>query len=179
MFDPRRIILAGQSDGGDTVAALMYDSAYAGVLASLAAKPIAVALLSAAELGRAADHYGPGRGSAPVLVVQSLADACNDPADSSLLYNTLKAPKWFLLLDSASHLGPYAGIGASAVVVERTTTAFFDLVSGESPMTAANLARYGYWKAVSSMSSTARVPLYPAPPYSPGACAPPAGVPTS
>ena len=38
MMNPDRLILAGQSDGGDTIAALMYDRAYEATRASLAAK---------------------------------------------------------------------------------------------------------------------------------------------
>ena len=49
LVDPARLVLAGQSDGADTVAALLYDRAYAGTLASMPVRPKAVALLSGAE----------------------------------------------------------------------------------------------------------------------------------
>ena len=70
-----------------------------------------------------------------MLVVQSLTDSCNDPADSSKLYNMLVSPKWFLALDDATHLGPYVGDGPAADVVERTTAGFFDLVVGRGNVT--------------------------------------------
>ena len=115
LVDPSRLILAGQSDGADTVAALLYDHAYAATLASMGAQPRAVALLSGAEWTREEDVYSaPPGGGPPVLVVQSLTDACNDPADSSELYNMLTGTKWFLALDDATHLGPYVGLSDGA-----------------------------------------------------------------
>ncbi len=179
LVDPTRLILAGQSDGADTVAALVYDREYASSRASMPARPVAVALLSGAEWNRAEDLYSaPGGGGPAALVVQSLTDSCNDPADSSQLYNMLTRPKWFLALQSATHLGPYVGDGPAADVVERVTVGFFDLEAGQGKVTPAVLGEEGHWRGVSTISSARSVPLYPAPPYSPGGCAAPAGAPT-
>jgi dienelactone hydrolase len=178
LVDPDRLVLAGQSDGADTVAALLYDHEYARARASMAVQPVAVALLSGAEWARSEDVYGFPRGSAPAaLVVQSLTDSCNDPADSSQLYNMLTGPKWFLALEDATHLGPYVGDGAGALVVERVTTDFFDLETGRAKATPAILGQEGDRPGVSTISSTASVPLYPAPAWVPGACSPPPGAP--
>jgi predicted esterase len=179
LLDPDRLILAGQSDGADTVAALMYDHEYAATLASLAVQPVAVALFSGAEFTRGVDAYSaPISGGPPVLVVQSLTDACNDPADSSLLYNMLAGPKWFLAIDNATHLGPYVGLGAAAATVEQVTVGFFDIESDRGAMTPPVLAREGDQSGVSTISSEKSVPLFSAPPYWAGACAAPAGTPT-
>jgi hypothetical protein len=179
LVDPGRLVLAGQSDGADTIAALVYDHEYASTRASMAVQPAAVALLSGAEWTRAADSYSAPRGGGPpVLVVQSLTDSCNDPADSSLLYNMLTGRKWFLALEDATHLGPYIGDGAAAAVVERVTTGFFDLETGRGEPTAATLAGQGDRPGVSTITSAASVPLYPAPAWVPGACSPPSGAPT-
>ena len=108
---------------------------YAGARSSLAARPVAVALLSGAEWNRTGDAYSAGHRGPAALVVQSLTDSCNDPADSSRLYNMLVSPKWFLALEDATHLGPYIGDGPAADVVERTTVGFFDLVVGRGNLT--------------------------------------------
>lgn len=179
MLDPARIILAGQSDGGDTVAALMYDTAYSSLRAHLAARPAAVAILSGAEFQRAADGYPAGQAGPPVLVAQSLADACNEPGRSSAIYNSLRGPKWFLAFKSASHLGPYVGIGASAVVVKRTTVGFFDLALGLPGASARTVARDGLWQGVSTITNAAQVPDYPDAPWSADPCALPVGVPSN
>jgi hypothetical protein len=176
LVNSSRLILAGQSDGADTIAGLMYDKVYASTLASMAVQPKAVVLLSGSEWLRSEDVYSPpGGGGAPALVVQSLTDACNDPADSSLVYNMLTGPKWFLALEDATHLGPYMGYGVAADVVENVTVSFFDLAVGRGDVTAETLAQHGDQAGVSTISSAASVPLYPVPPYTPDACAPPGG----
>jgi hypothetical protein len=142
-------------------------------------QPAAVALLSGAEWTRAGDSYSSPRGGGPpVLVVQSLTDSCNVPADSSVLYNMLTGPKWFLALDDATHLGPYVGDGPQAAVVERVTADFFGLEVGRPKLSAATLGRSGDQPGVSTITSAASVPLYPAPAWVPGACSPPPGAPT-
>jgi hypothetical protein len=179
LVDSSDIILAGQSDGADTVAALLYDHEYSKTLAAMGARPRAVALLSGAEWTRDEDFYSaPIVGGAPALVVQSLTDGCNDPADSSQLYNMLTASKWFLALSDATHLGPYVGDGDAAKVVERVTVAFFDLELQRAKVTPASLERDGDVPGVSQITSASSVPLYPAPPWVPDACAAPPGAPT-
>ncbi len=179
MMNTDRLVLAGQSDGGDTVAALMYDRAYASTRALLPLRPVAVALLSGAEWTRSEDVYSaPSTPGPPVLVVQSLTDACNYPVDSSRLYNMVSAPKWFLALDNATHLGPYVGLGAAAPTVEKVTVDFFDLATGQAKTTPAMLERDGDKSGISTITSAASVPLYPTPAWEPDACAPPTGVPT-
>jgi dienelactone hydrolase len=179
MMNPARLILAGQSDGGDTIAALMYDHAYAATRASMPVKPLAVALLSAGKFLRAEDVYSaPAGAGALALVVQSLTDACNDPSNSSQLYNMLKGPKWFIALTNATHLGPYVGLGVAASVVEQATVAFFDLATGRPRASPSLLHEKGDRTGVSTISSAASVPLYPAPAPVADACSLPPGAPT-
>lgn len=176
LVDSGEVILAGQSDGADTVAALVYDHAYSSSFASMGTRPSAVALLSGAEWTRDGDVYSarPG-GGPPALVVQSLTDACNYPSDSSQLYNMMRGKKWFLALDDATHLGPYVGIGAAAVTVKKVTLAFFDLALGRSGATPESLFRDGNHAGTSSITEAPKVPLYPDPPMTPDPCAPPSG----
>lgn len=170
------LILAGQSDGADTIAGLLYDKVYTSTLALMAVQPKAVVLLSGSEWLRKVDVYSaPAAGGPPVLVVQSLTDSCNDPANSSLLYNMVTGSKWFLALEDATHLGPYTGYGVAADVVESVTVSFFDLAVGRGDVTAARLEQEGNQPGESTISTAASVPLYPVPPYMPDACAPPGG----
>ena len=130
-------------------------------------------------MDRAEDAYSVRSGGGPpVMVVQSLTDSCNDPADSSALYNMVTGPKWFLALEDATHLGPYVGDGAAAEVVARVTVEFFDLEVGRGKVTAAALEREGDQTGVSTITSAPSVPLYPTPAWVPGACSPPPGADT-
>jgi hypothetical protein len=119
------VALAGQSDGGDTVAALAYEThyAYPGL------HYVAVAALSAALLGpvstTSTNHEVAG---APLLVVQSATDRCNPPQESTGLYRAIpESDKWFLTLESGDHLPPYTGAAdlADFDLVSLLTTAFF------------------------------------------------------
>jgi hypothetical protein len=180
LVDSAKLILGGQSDGADTVAALMYDHEYAATLASMAVKPIAVALLSGAEWTRGVDEYSvPTSYGVPALVVQALTDSCNVPSDSSVIYNMLSGTKWFLALEDATHLGPYVGLGADAAIVEQVTISFFDLESGRRTVTAASLEARGDRSALSTITSATSVPLYASPEWVEGACSAPAGAPTN
>ena len=178
LVNTAQLILAGQSDGGDTVAALMYDKVYAATRASMPVKPIAVGIFSGAEMSREADAFSAPPGGPPVLVVQSLTDACNYPANSSQLYNMLPGPKWFLAIDNSTHLGPYVGLGAAAAVVEQVTAGFFDLVAHRGRTTAALLGREGNRPGVSTLTNAATVPSYPAPASGVDGCSLPPGAPT-
>ena len=178
LVDPAQLILAGQSDGGDTVAGLMYDKVYAATRASMPVKPIAVAIFSGAELSRAADVFSPSPGGPPVLVVQSLTDACNDPANSSQIYNMLTGEKWFLAIDNSTHLGPYVGLGAAAPVVEQVTTGFFDLATRRGNITPVALGRDGNRPGISTITNAPRVPWYTAPGSFVDGCTLPPGAPT-
>jgi dienelactone hydrolase len=178
LVNPAQLILAGQSDGGDTVAALMYDKVYAATRASMPVKPIAVGIFSGAEMSRAADVFSAPPGGPPVLVVQSLTDACNYPANSSQLYNVLPGPKWFLAIDNSTHLGPYVGLGAAAAVVEQVTAGFFDLAAHRGRTSPALLGREGNRPGVSSLTNAPTVPSYPAPASDVDGCSLPPGAPT-
>ncbi len=117
--------LAGQSDGGDSVAALAYDRAapYAGLDGGLEVR--AVAVLSGAEIGPG--PYEAVAGDPALLVVQSATDRCNPPQESVELYDSIvQRDRWFLELRDAAHLPPYDGADPAAFsVVARVTTRFF------------------------------------------------------
>jgi dienelactone hydrolase len=159
LVDARRLGLAGQSDGGDAVAALAYDSSYAALETGLATPPLAVAALSAAEIG-GAGSYATAAHPPPLLVVQSATDQCNPPEDSTQLYGAVAASaKWFLEIDQATHLGPYTGQGDAAPAVEAVTTDFFETQLGWRAPPAAGIRRAGDVAGISSISSSARPPV--------------------
>ena len=112
------VALTGQSDGGDTVAALAYQPVEAAAFAGLDVK--AVAVLSGAEMQGA---YGPGPA---LLFVQSPNDTCNPPQQAAALYDAIgQSDRWFLETNSRTHIGPYNGREPQeAALVARVTTAF-------------------------------------------------------
>jgi predicted dienelactone hydrolase len=123
LIDPTEVALAGHSDGGNVVAAVVYDKAYQ--VAGINVR--AVAVLSGSEFAIANQSYSqPSSPGVPLLVVQSAADTCNPPDQAVQLYNAIGAPKYFLELDNATHLGAYDGTDpAASSIVEKTTASFF------------------------------------------------------
>lgn len=166
LINPSALALAGQSDGADTIAALLYNQVYSANLESLAVQPRAVALLSGAEWTRPQDYYAAGTDGPAALVVQSAADACNVPSDSAQLYNLVDSAKWYQALDTAPHLAPYVGLGNAAPVVDAVTTDFFRLELEPGTTSAASLQSAGDVKGVSQVTTAAGV-IAPAPPSVP------------
>lgn len=165
LVDPSRLVIAGQSDGGEAVAALGYDRYYAATWASIKVKPRVVAVLSGAEFPRGVDVYSLPPAAPALLVVQSATDECNFPQESTRLYDALGGHKWFLELDDASHLGPYAGTDADASIVTRATTDFFRIEVGYRSSGLAALALAADVPGMSSLRSAAVAP--PIPPFYP------------
>jgi predicted esterase len=125
LFDENKIALAGHSDGGVSVGALIYDAQYRVKNVAVGA----VAVLSGGELPIANQTYSqPKSAATPLLVVQSATDLCNAPYEAVDLYNAVGPPKYFLGLDDATHLSSYNGEDAAATsVVAAVTTAFFEV----------------------------------------------------
>src|SRR5665213_476042 len=151
LINKNAIVLAGHSDGGDVVAALAYDSAaqVAGVTVR------GVAVLSGAEFAIANQVYSQPSGPAvPLLVVQSTTDVCNAPSSAVQLYNSIAAPKYYLNLDNATHLGPYNGAQPRvSAIVEQTTTAFFQGAIGPSAISTQALSAPATVAGVSSLTT--------------------------
>jgi dienelactone hydrolase len=120
LLNSQEIAAAGQSDGGDTVAALVANTCCTDQRVK------AAAVLSGAEWppmpGRYFAHAAP-----PMLFVQGNADTINPPSASVQLYGTDGAgTRYYLNLLGASHLTPYEGANPVEAVVGRVTLAFFD-----------------------------------------------------
>jgi predicted dienelactone hydrolase len=161
LINRRELGVAGQSDGGDTVAMLGFDAnaAEASLDAGLGLR--AAAVLSGAEF--AAGPYEARPGDPALLVVQSTADACNPPEDAATLYDAIVQPdKWYLDLFGADHLPPYDGADPPAFrVVAQVTTRFFLLeLAGKRPG-AGFLAFGDRAPAVARLTSGAAAPAAP------------------
>jgi len=120
LLDPNEVGAAGQSDGGDTVAALAANTCCTD------RRLKAVAVLSGAEWPPMPGRYFSG-GAPPMLFTQGSADTINPPWTSLQLYRADGAgPRYYLDLFGASHLIPYEGTNPVERLVARVTLAFFD-----------------------------------------------------
>jgi len=120
MLNRHEIAATGQSDGGDTVAALAASACCAD------RRLVAVAVLAGAEWppmpGRYFAHRAP-----PMLFVQGSADTINPPQTSVQLYRAdSRSARYYLDLFGASHMVPYVGTNPVERLVARVTLAFFD-----------------------------------------------------
>lgn len=121
LIDPRRIAVAGHSDGGDTVAADAFGTCCRDHHVT------AAVVLAGAELASLGGSYFPP-GSPPGLFVQGTSDSLNPPANTETLYQADRAaPKAKLLVSGAGHLPPYEGDGPAERLVARVTTSFLQL----------------------------------------------------
>jgi len=117
-LNPREVAAAGQSDGGDTVAALGANTCCQDHRLK------AVAVLSGAEWPPMPGRYFPG-GAPPMLFVQGSADTINPPWTSVQLYRADQASQYYLDLFGADHMIPYTGDNSVERLVARVTLAFF------------------------------------------------------
>ena len=120
LLNPHQVGAAGQSDGGDTVAAIA-----AGTCCT-DRRLKAVAVLSGAEWPPMPGRYFSGE-APPMLFTQGTADTINPPWMSLQLYHAdANGPRYYLDLLGASHLIPYQGTNPVEHLVARVTLAFFD-----------------------------------------------------
>lgn len=131
LIDPAQIAAAGQSDGGDTVAALV------GNTCCRDHKVAAALILSGGEWPAMRGSWFPA-GTVPILFVQGSADPVNPPSASLQMYRADTGKRFYLDIDGAGHLPPYEGNGSLEQLVARVTTAFLNrYVLGQRAATAA------------------------------------------
>lgn len=116
-IDPRRIAVAGQSDGGETALAVAYDVHF------VDRRVRAAIILSGAKIPRVGGFDFPAP-SPPLLATQGTADTINPPSFTHAFYDTAPRPKFLLTMFGAPHLGPYTDEQPQLGVVERVTIAF-------------------------------------------------------
>jgi fermentation-respiration switch protein FrsA (DUF1100 family) len=152
LLSSRRIAAAGQSDGGDTVAALAASTCCAD-------RRLAVeAVLSGAEWHPMPGRYFPG-GAPPMLFVQGSADTVNPPWTSVQMYTADRAPaRYYLDLLGATHTVPYWGTNPVERIVARVTLAFFDRYMLAQPGALAAMTRNGNVRGAAALVSGGRLP---------------------
>ncbi len=137
LLSSRLIAAAGQSDGGDTVAALAANTCCTDH------RLAAVAVLSGAEWPPMPGRYFPG-GAPPMLFTQGSADTINPPWTSVQLYTGDRdRTRYYLDLFGATHMVPYSGTNQYERIVARVTLAFFNRYVLGEPGALAAMARHG------------------------------------
>ena len=152
LLNSQEIAAAGQSDGGDTVAALVANTCCTDDRVK------AAAVLSGAEWPPMPGQYF-AHAAPPMLFVQGNADTINPPSASVQLYGTDGAGiRYYLNLLSAGHLTPYEGANQVEAVVGRVTLAFFDrYVLGQTGAEAA-MTQAGNVGGTASLVSGGHIP---------------------
>jgi dienelactone hydrolase len=152
LVDSRQIAAAGQSDGGDTVAALAANACCTDH------RLAAVAVLSGQEWPAMPGRYFPG-GAPPMLFVQGSADTVNLPWTSVQMYAADQArARYYLDLFGATHTEPYWGTNRVEQIVAGVTLAFFNrYVLGETPALA-TMTRDGNIRGAAALVSGGRLP---------------------
>lgn len=152
LLSSRQIAMAGQSDGGDTVAALAANTCCTDHQLT------AVAVLSGAEWPPMPGRYFPG-GAPPMLFVQGSADDVNPPWTSVQLYTAdLASDRYYLDLFGATHMVPYRGTNRVERITAAVTLAFFNrYVLGEAGALAA-MTRDGNVRGAAALVSGGQLP---------------------
>jgi dienelactone hydrolase len=120
LINRHEVAAAGQSDGGDTVAALAANACCTDHRLK------GVAVLSGAEWPPMPGQYF-AQVAPPMLFVQGTADTINPPWTSLQLYRADGASaRYYLDLFGANHMIPYEGTNPVERLVARVTLAFFN-----------------------------------------------------
>lgn len=119
LIDPRRIAVAGHSDGGES--ALL--AAYARGAADHRIR--AAVILSGARLPDD-QRFDFAPVTPPLLAVQGTGDTIHPARFTSAFFAVAPRPKYLLTLFGADHLGPYSDEEPQLDIVERVTLAFLN-----------------------------------------------------
>ncbi|MGO9501593.1 MAG: alpha/beta hydrolase family protein [Streptosporangiaceae bacterium] len=152
LLNSHQVAAAGQSDGGDTVAALAAASCCADH------RLVAAAVLSGAEWPPMPGRYFAGP-APPMIFVQGSADTINPPWTSKQLYRAdSPRARFYLDLFGASHTIPYFGTDPVERLVARVTLAFFDRYVLGKPEAAAVMAADGDVPGRAKLASAGQPP---------------------
>jgi hypothetical protein len=147
MINPTEVALAGQSDGGNTVVATSYNTAYQDHRVK------AAVVLSGARYGYPGGTWFPA-GSPPLLATQGTADTTNPPAlTNDFFTNDPQSDKYLLCLLGAPHLAPYVARNNYEHVVAQVTTDFLDAELYHLPGSLDAMMQAGALPGVAAFSS--------------------------
>lgn len=169
LINPKKIGLAGQSDGGETVDGLAFENVYlAPGLHYDAVESLSGALLPPPTAATKVEETG----RAPLLVVQSATDQCNVPSASIGIYDSVaESDKWFLTIKDGAHLPPYTGEAFLAdfdLVAAETTQFFLSEFAARSPM--AKMTTIAKRVPTVGTITTGAAPVLPSLEFSKSAC---------
>jgi dienelactone hydrolase len=152
LLNSRQIAAAGQSDGGDTVAAL------AASTCCTDHRLAAVAVLSGQEWPPMPGRYFPG-GAPPMLFGQGSADTVNLPSTSVQMYAADQArARYYLDLFGATHTVPYWGTNPVERIVAAVTLAFFNRYVLGQAAALQTMTRDGNVRGSAALVSGGRLP---------------------
>jgi hypothetical protein len=165
LLNPKQIAIAGQSDGGDTVAAIAANTC----CTDRRVKAVAV------ESGSVWPHM---RGQyfaasftkhpTPIFFSQGSADTINPAGCSVFLYHSDQAKlRFYLDLFGASHTGPYWGTNRYEGIVARVSLAFFNRYVLRHPHADSVMREQGNVSGLAALFSDGRGSLPPAIPGPP------------
>jgi hypothetical protein len=161
LINASEVGLVGQSDGGDVSLAVADNSCcrYPGIKA--------VAILSGAEYaGFGGQYFAQGTPAGPpLLAVQGSEDTINPPVCSVQFYEAGAAPKYYLDLIDATHLGPYTQSTPYEAVVAGVTTQFFEAELAGEHAALTDMSTSGNVTGVAQLTTAPT-----APPAAVGAC---------
>lgn len=165
LLNPKQIAISGQSDGGDTVAAIAANTC----CTDRRVKAVAV------ESGSVWPHMrgayftsGFAKHPTPILFSQGSADTINPAGCSVFLYHSDPAkPRFYLDLFGASHTGPYWGTNRYEAIVARVTLAFFNRYVLRHPHAGATMRKQGNVSGLAALLRDGQGNLPPAIPGPP------------
>jgi len=118
LIDPRRIAVAGQSDGGVAALGAAFDPRLRDPRVDAA-----LILSGAQPAGERLDY---AHAHVALLAMQGSADTINAPANTRAFFALARRPKFLLWLLGGEHLRPYSTDRRYLTVVERASIAFLD-----------------------------------------------------
>lgn len=165
LLNPKQIAIAGQSDGGDTVAAIAANTCCTDRRVS------AVAVESGSVWPKMRGRYFTRSFAThpmPILFSQGSADTINPPGCSVTLYHADRAKANFYLdLFGASHTGPYWGTNTYERIVAKVTLAFFNRYVLRHPHAGSTMREQGNVSGLAALFADRRGNLPPAIPGPP------------
>lgn len=143
-IDTQRVVLAGHSDGAETV----LDES---TVPALAGQPVvrAVVAMSVAALPGRATTANP-----PILITQGDADTINPPSEGQKAFAAATGPRFYMDLLGGGHLPPLQDPSRWLAAIEATTTTFFHLYgSGAAGVDPQPLLRSGNVATVATLTA--------------------------